>query len=90
MAQLDSRVRRPVIIEHPGRDDVRAFSAVFAVTGKDCVDRLFGVSQRRGALPDVESVLRYATAGMPEGAPADLPAIEWAIRELRLDGRRAA
>lgn len=90
MAQLDSRVRRPVIIEHPGRDDVRAFSAVFGVTGKDCVDRLFAVSQRRGALRDVESVLRYAGAGMPEGAPPDLPAIEWAIRELKLDGRRVA
>lgn len=90
MAQLDSRVRRPVIVEHPRREDVRAIAGVFGVVDRPCVDSLFGLSQRRGALRDVESVLRLASDAMADGMAPDLAAIQFAIKELKLDWRRAS
>lgn len=90
MSQLDSRVRRPVVVERPTRSDVSAIAGAFGVSGRERCDLLHGIAQLPGALRNVESVLRLAGAAMPDAAVPDTKAILYAIQDLRLAKRRAS
>ena len=58
--QLQSRMRRPVVIKAAKRSDVAAIASGFGVDFPDAVTALYQVSCHRGGLRNVENVLRMA------------------------------
>jgi DNA transposition AAA+ family ATPase len=68
--QLQSRLRRPVVIRAVAKEDAGALAAAAAVTDRKALALLEAVAMQRGGLRNVENVLRlariYAGGGRPE------------------------
>ena len=69
--QLQSRMRRPVIIKAVSKVDVAAMASCFGLDSTETITALYHVARHRGGLRNVENVLRmavlFAGGGKPDG-----------------------
>lgn len=82
--QLNSRMRRPVVIKSVSRVDVATLVEGTAFTGSEVVTELLSVAQRKGGLRNVENVLRLAILFAGQDHP-NLSHLKAAIIDMRLD-----
>ncbi len=83
MPQLQSRMRRPIVIEGVNPKDVEAMAEGTGFDTRDAVKVLSAVSRLRGGLRNVENVIRLAEMFAGDG-PAQTTHLKAAITDLKL------
>lgn len=83
MTQLQSRMRRPVIIDGVAAKDVEALATGTGLEGPEAIKALTAVAGQRGGLRNVENVIRLAGLFAGSEAPG-LSHLKAAILDMRL------
>ena len=83
MPQLQSRMRRPGVIEGVNPKDVVALTAGTGFEGREAVNALVAVSGLKGGLRNVENVIRLASLFAGHDTP-QLPHLKAAILDMKL------
>jgi DNA transposition AAA+ family ATPase len=81
--QLQSRMRRPVIIKAASKADVAAIAGVSGIRSDAAIEALYHVARHRGGLRNVENVLRMAELFANGATPNEGHLLE-AIKDLNL------
>ena len=83
MPQLQSRMRRPVVVRRAGASDVQAIAQAEGFADPAALRALEGVAGLQGGLRNVENVMRVAQLFAGDQAP-DLSHLKWAIKDMKL------